>query len=32
MNKYNATSHTTYNIGYHIVFNPKYSHNLLRVY
>ena len=30
MSKYKASSHTTYNIGYHIVFCPKYRFNLLR--
>lgn len=30
MSKYLATSHVTYNIGYHIVFCPKYRYNLLR--
>ena len=30
MSKYHASSHVTYNIGYHIVFCPKYRYNLLR--
>ena len=30
MNKYNASTHSTYNVGYHIVFSPKYRYNLLR--
>lgn len=30
MSKYQATTHATYNIGYHIVFCPKYRCNLLR--
>ena len=30
MSKYHSSSHTTYNIGYHVVFCPKYRYNLLR--
>ena len=30
MSKYNASSHSTYNVGYHIVFCTKYRYNLLR--
>ena len=30
MSKYQATTHVTYNIGYHVVFCPKYRYNLLR--
>lgn len=30
MSKYQATAHVTYNIGYHVVFCPKYRYNLLR--
>jgi len=30
MSKYQSTSHVTYNIGYHIVFCPKYRYSLLR--
>lgn len=30
MTKYQATTHATYNIGYHIVFCPKYRYSLLR--
>lgn len=30
MNKYNASTHSTYNVGYHIVFCTKYRYNLLR--
>ena len=30
MSKYNASSHSTYNVAYHIVFSPKYRYNLLR--
>lgn len=30
MSKYQATTHVTYNIGYHVVFCPKYRCNLLR--
>lgn len=30
MSKYRSSSHTTYNIGYHVVFSPKYRYNLLR--
>ena len=30
MSKYRASTHVTYNIGYHIVFCPKYRYNLLR--
>lgn len=30
MSKYKTTSHMTYNVGYHIVFSPKYRYNLLR--
>jgi putative transposase len=30
MNKYNASTHSTYNVGYHIVFCAKYRYNLLR--
>ena len=30
MSKYSATTHTTYNVGYHVVFSPKYRYNLLR--
>ena len=30
MSKYNASTHSTYNVGYHIVFSPKYRYNLLR--
>ena len=30
MSKYQSSSHTTYNIGYHVVFCPKYRYNLLR--
>lgn len=30
MSKYQATTHATYNIGYHIVFCPKYRCSLLR--
>lgn len=29
MSKYNASSHSTYNVAYHIVFSPKYRYNLL---
>lgn len=29
MSKYSSTTHTTFNIGYHIVFSPKYRYNLL---
>ena len=31
MSKYNASSHSTYNVAYHVVFSPKYRYNLLRV-
>lgn len=30
MSKYKATTHATYNIGYHVVFCPKYRYSLLR--
>ncbi|MBP3257640.1 MAG: IS200/IS605 family transposase [Bacteroidales bacterium] len=30
MSKYSSTTHTTYNVGYHVVFSPKYRHSLLR--
>ena len=30
MSKYSSTTHTTYNISYHVVFSPKYRYNLLR--
>ena len=30
MNKYNASTHSTYNVGYHIVFCTKYRYNMLR--
>ena len=30
MSKYRASTHSTYNVGYHIVFSPKYRYNLLR--
>ncbi len=30
MSKYSSTAHTTYNVGYHVVFSPKYRYNLLR--
>ncbi len=30
MRKYSSTVHKTYNIGYHVVFCPKYRYNLLR--
>ena len=30
MSKYHSSSHTTYNIGYHVVFSPKYRYRLLR--
>jgi len=30
MSKYQASSHVTYNIGYHVVFCTKYRYNLLR--
>ena len=30
MNKYRASTHSTYNVRYHIVFSPKYRYNLLR--
>lgn len=30
MSKYRSSSHTTYNISYHVVFNPKYRYRLLR--
>ena len=30
MSKYLSTTHTTYNVGYHVVFSPKYRYNLLR--
>lgn len=30
MSKYQSTTHVTYNIGYHVVFSPKYRYNLLR--
>ena len=30
MSKYKATTHVAYNIGYHVVFCPKYRYNLLR--
>lgn len=30
MSKYNASSHSTYNVAYHIVFSPKYRYSLLR--
>lgn len=29
MSKYQASSHVTYNIGYHVVFSTKYRYNLL---
>ena len=29
MSKYSSTTHVTHNIGYHIVFSPKYRYNLL---
>ena len=30
MSKYNASSHSTYNVAYHIVFSPKYRYDLVR--
>lgn len=30
MSKYRASTHSTYNVRYHIVFSPKYRYNLLR--
>lgn len=30
MSKYLSTTHVTYNLGYHVVFCPKYRYNLLR--
>lgn len=30
MSKYQSTTHVTYNIGYHVIFCPKYRYNLLR--
>ena len=30
MSKFNASSHSTYNVAYHIVFSPKYRYNLVR--
>lgn len=30
MSKYSSAAHTTFNIGYHAVFCPKYRYNLLR--
>lgn len=30
MNKYNASTHSTYNVAYHIVFCTKYRYSLLR--
>ena len=30
MSKYRSTTHTTYNIGYHVVFCTKYRYRLLR--
>ena len=30
MRKYQSRPHVTYNIGYHVVFCPKYRYNLLR--
>lgn len=30
MSKYHSLSHTSYNIGYHVVFSPKYRYRLLR--
>lgn len=30
MNKYKSSSHSTYNVGYHIVFCTKYRYSLLR--
>lgn len=30
MSKYNASSHSTYNVACHIVFSPKYRYNLVR--
>ena len=30
MSKYRASKHSTYNVGYHIVFCTKYRYNLLR--
>lgn len=30
MSKYHSSSHTTYNIGFHVVFSPKYRYHLLR--
>ena len=30
MSKYNASSHSTYNVAYHVVFSPEYRYNLLR--
>ena len=30
MSKYNASSHSTYNVAYHVVISPKYRYNLLR--
>ena len=30
MSKYSSTTHTTYNVGYRVVFSPKYRYNLLR--
>ena len=30
MSKYSSTTHTTFNIGYHVVFSPKYRYNLMR--
>lgn len=30
MSKYRASTHSPYNVAYHIVFSPKYRYNLLR--
>lgn len=30
MSKYSSTTHTTFNIGYHVVFCSKYRYRLLR--
>lgn len=30
MSKYRASTHSTYNVRYHIVFSPKYRYNQLR--
>ncbi len=30
MSKFSSTTHVTHNIGYHVVFSPKYRYSLLR--